>query len=171
MQFTEMKTDSYVGCKKLAPFFGIWIDSQVWHGLKTILQTSVYAQCNYNRTRIACVADHAYKQFYGDEFLRLLILRFVFCFITLRYHRGFKVRIKDKRGAPDHWGSPAQTVQPKNLGHWAVFYLIRGMVQSGIGKGVRSGRERGTFLSVGVFLYGPRLILIVVKWYTLIYTN
>ncbi|XP_072045111.1 protein SCAI-like isoform X2 [Amphiura filiformis] len=41
----------------------------------------------FNRSK---TIDHAYKQFYGDEFLRLLILRFVFCFITLRYHRGFK---------------------------------------------------------------------------------
>ncbi|XP_071801789.1 protein SCAI-like [Asterias amurensis] len=34
--------------------------------------------------------DHAFMQFYGDEFLRLLILRHVFCFAALRYHRGFK---------------------------------------------------------------------------------
>ncbi|XP_070581867.1 protein SCAI-like [Ptychodera flava] len=34
--------------------------------------------------------DHTYMQFYGDEFLRLLMLRFVFCHATLRYHRGFK---------------------------------------------------------------------------------
>ncbi|XP_013404360.1 protein SCAI [Lingula anatina] len=34
--------------------------------------------------------DHAFMQFYGDDFLRLLMLRFIFCWITLRLHRGFK---------------------------------------------------------------------------------
>ncbi|KAI8750598.1 protein SCAI [Biomphalaria glabrata] len=34
--------------------------------------------------------DHAYVQFLGDDFLRLLLLRFVFCYIVLILHRGFK---------------------------------------------------------------------------------
>ncbi|XP_023244559.1 protein SCAI-like [Centruroides sculpturatus] len=34
--------------------------------------------------------DPAYLQFYGDDFLRLLILRFIFCHIVLRLHRLFK---------------------------------------------------------------------------------
>lgn len=35
--------------------------------------------------------DHAYVQFLGDDFLRLLLLRYVFCYIVLILHRGFKV--------------------------------------------------------------------------------
>ncbi|CAH1787122.1 unnamed protein product [Owenia fusiformis] len=34
--------------------------------------------------------DHSYMQFYGDDFLRLILLRFIFCSITLTLHRGFK---------------------------------------------------------------------------------
>ncbi|CAC5362133.1 unnamed protein product [Mytilus coruscus] len=34
--------------------------------------------------------DHAYIQFLGDDFLRLIMLRFVFCYIVLILHRGFK---------------------------------------------------------------------------------
>ena len=30
-------------------------------------------------------------QFFGDDFLRLILLRFVFCYIVLILHRGFKV--------------------------------------------------------------------------------
>ncbi|XP_051521451.1 protein SCAI-like isoform X1 [Myxocyprinus asiaticus] len=36
------------------------------------------------------VVDQAYLQFYGDEFLRLLMIRFVFCCITLRLHKLFR---------------------------------------------------------------------------------
>ena len=36
-------------------------------------------------------ADHSYMQFFGDDFLRLILLRFVFCYIVLILHRGFKV--------------------------------------------------------------------------------
>ena len=35
--------------------------------------------------------DTVYEQFLGDEFLRLMIIRFVFCYETLRLHKGFKV--------------------------------------------------------------------------------
>ncbi|XP_033732560.1 protein SCAI-like isoform X3 [Pecten maximus] len=34
--------------------------------------------------------DHSYLQFIGDDFLRLLMFRFVFCYIVLILHRGFK---------------------------------------------------------------------------------
>lgn len=34
--------------------------------------------------------DNMYIQFFGDDFLRLLMLRFVFCYIVLILHRGFK---------------------------------------------------------------------------------
>ncbi|XP_052448753.1 protein SCAI isoform X2 [Carassius gibelio] len=34
--------------------------------------------------------DQAYLQFYGDEFLRLLMIRFVFCCTTLRLHKLFR---------------------------------------------------------------------------------
>ncbi|GIY08981.1 protein SCAI [Caerostris extrusa] len=33
--------------------------------------------------------DPAFLQFYGDDFLRLLILRFIFCRVVLRLHRLF----------------------------------------------------------------------------------
>ncbi|XP_037079944.1 protein SCAI-like [Pollicipes pollicipes] len=34
--------------------------------------------------------DPAYIQFFGDDFLRLLLLRYVFCAVVLRNHRAFK---------------------------------------------------------------------------------
>lgn len=36
------------------------------------------------------VVDQAFLQFYGDEFLRLLMIRFVFCSTTLRLHKLFR---------------------------------------------------------------------------------
>ncbi|KAK7095582.1 protein SCAI-like [Littorina saxatilis] len=36
------------------------------------------------------VSDHSYMQFFGDDFLRLILLRFVFCYIVLILHRSFK---------------------------------------------------------------------------------
>ncbi|KAG1959006.1 protein SCAI [Pimephales promelas] len=36
------------------------------------------------------VIDQAFLQFYGDEFLRLLMIRFVFCCTTLRLHKLFR---------------------------------------------------------------------------------
>lgn len=35
--------------------------------------------------------DHSYMQFFGDDFLRLLLLRFVFCYMVLILHKSFKV--------------------------------------------------------------------------------
>ncbi|XP_077398919.1 protein SCAI isoform X3 [Vanacampus margaritifer] len=37
-----------------------------------------------------CVQDQAFLQFFGDEFLRLLLIRFVFCSATLRLHKVFR---------------------------------------------------------------------------------
>lgn len=37
--------------------------------------------------------DHSYIQFYGDDFLRLLMLRFVFYSVVVLLHKGFKVSI------------------------------------------------------------------------------
>ena len=37
------------------------------------------------------ILDHDYMQFYGDEFLRMIILRYCFCVTTLTLHRAFKV--------------------------------------------------------------------------------
>ena len=34
-------------------------------------------------------------QFFGDDFLRVLLLRYIFCFVVLRLHRGFKVSPKN----------------------------------------------------------------------------
>ncbi|GLG98836.1 Uncharacterized protein GBIM_05412 [Gryllus bimaculatus] len=36
--------------------------------------------------------DSAYLQFFGDDFLRLLLLRYVFCDVVLHLHRSFKGR-------------------------------------------------------------------------------
>ncbi|XP_033108155.1 protein SCAI-like [Anneissia japonica] len=49
--------------------------------------------------------DHVYMQFYGDEFLRLFILRYVFCYATLRYHRGFKDESFYPQSHPDLRGN------------------------------------------------------------------
>lgn len=35
--------------------------------------------------------DPVFLQFYGDEFLRVIILRFIFCSVVLRMHRLFRV--------------------------------------------------------------------------------
>lgn len=40
---------------------------------------------------ISVPADQAFLQFFGDEFLRLLIIRFVFCSAALRLHKLFRV--------------------------------------------------------------------------------
>jgi len=34
--------------------------------------------------------DHSFMQFFGDDFLRVILLRFIFCYVVLRLHRGFK---------------------------------------------------------------------------------
>lgn len=45
-------------------------------------------------------ADSSYVQFFGDDFLRTLILRFVFCDVVLRLHRGFRGRHMRPRCEP-----------------------------------------------------------------------
>lgn len=37
--------------------------------------------------------DVSYIQFFGDDFLRLLLLRYVFCHVVLRHHRAFNVSL------------------------------------------------------------------------------
>lgn len=44
--------------------------------------------------------DSSYVQFFGDDFLRTLILRFVFCDVVLRLHRGFRGRHMRPRCEP-----------------------------------------------------------------------
>ncbi|XP_055382653.1 protein SCAI isoform X3 [Condylostylus longicornis] len=44
--------------------------------------------------------DSAYVQFFGDDFLRTLILRYVFCDVVLRLHRGFRGRHMRPRCEP-----------------------------------------------------------------------
>lgn len=42
--------------------------------------------------KIPICLDASYLQFFGDDFLRLLLLRYVFCDVVLHLHRGFKGR-------------------------------------------------------------------------------
>lgn len=44
--------------------------------------------------------DSSYVQFFGDDFLRTLILRFVFCDVVLRIHRSFRGRHQRPRCEP-----------------------------------------------------------------------
>lgn len=44
--------------------------------------------------------DSSYVQFFGDDFLRTLILRFVFCDVVLRLHRSFRGRHQRPRCEP-----------------------------------------------------------------------
>jgi hypothetical protein len=46
------------------------------------------------------VADISYISFLGDDFLRLLLLRYVFCETVLRMHRGFRARTHLTRSSP-----------------------------------------------------------------------
>lgn len=39
------------------------------------------------------ISDMSYIQFFGDDFLRLLLLRYVFCHVVLRHHRAFNVSL------------------------------------------------------------------------------
>lgn len=41
---------------------------------------------------VLVLTDQAFLQFFGDEFLRLLLIRFVFCSASLRLHKLFRVR-------------------------------------------------------------------------------
>uniref|UniRef100_A0A9J8AGC7 Suppressor of cancer cell invasion n=1 Tax=Cyprinus carpio carpio TaxID=630221 RepID=A0A9J8AGC7_CYPCA len=62
--------------------YGLWEKAQellrkVFHDISQMITSSR-------------VVDQAYLQFYGDEFLRLLMIRFVFCCTTLRLHKHFR---------------------------------------------------------------------------------
>ncbi|XP_066997063.1 protein SCAI isoform X2 [Anabrus simplex] len=47
-----------------------------------------------------CRIDSSYLQFFGDDFLRLLLLRYVFCDVVLHLHRSFKSRQYQPRCQP-----------------------------------------------------------------------
>uniref|UniRef100_A0A8D0C5B8 Suppressor of cancer cell invasion n=1 Tax=Scleropages formosus TaxID=113540 RepID=A0A8D0C5B8_SCLFO len=56
--------------------------------------------------------DQAFLQFYGDEFLRLLLIRFVFCSATLRMHKLFR----ESRSFPESYPQlPKQDTVESNL--------------------------------------------------------
>ncbi|XP_018588438.1 protein SCAI isoform X3 [Scleropages formosus] len=57
--------------------------------------------------------DQAFLQFYGDEFLRLLLIRFVFCSATLRMHKLFR---QESRSFPESYPQlPKQDTVESNL--------------------------------------------------------
>jgi hypothetical protein len=41
---------------------------------------------------LLCLSEHSFMQFFGDDFLRVLLLRFIFSYVVLKLHRAFKVR-------------------------------------------------------------------------------
>lgn len=45
-------------------------------------------------------ADSAYLQFFGDDFLRTIILRYIFCDVVLRTHMSFRGRHQRPRCEP-----------------------------------------------------------------------
>lgn len=49
---------------------------------------------------IGFFVDSSYVQFFGDDFLRTLILRFVFCDVVMRLHRSFRGRHQRPRCEP-----------------------------------------------------------------------
>lgn len=61
--------------------------------------------------------DSSYVQFFGDDFLRTLILRFVFCDVTLRLHRSFRGRHMRPRCEPPLPG-------PELLEHPSLAHII-----------------------------------------------
>ncbi|ELU10092.1 hypothetical protein CAPTEDRAFT_93181 [Capitella teleta] len=64
------------------------------------IPVAVWDKCHAQVDRFTCEAsklftrsrslDHSFVQFFGDDFLRVLLLRFIFCYIVLKLHRGFK---------------------------------------------------------------------------------
>ncbi|XP_037035469.1 protein SCAI isoform X3 [Bradysia coprophila] len=63
---------------------------------------------------IGCI-DSSYVQFFGDDFLRTLILRFVFCDVVLRIHRAFRGRHQRPRCEPPLPG--AELLEHSSLTH------------------------------------------------------
>lgn len=45
-------------------------------------------------------ADSAYLQFFGDDFLRTILLRYIFCDVVLRTHMSFRGRHQRPRCEP-----------------------------------------------------------------------
>lgn len=61
-------------------------------------------------------SDPAYVSFMGDDFLRLLIFRYVFCEVVLRHHRYFRTRARIPRASPP---------MPEDLiDHPALFHIV-----------------------------------------------
>lgn len=60
-------------------------------------------------------SDSSYVQFFGDDFLRTLILRFVFCDVVLRIHRAFRGRHQRPRCEPPLPG--AELLEHSSLTH------------------------------------------------------
>jgi hypothetical protein len=61
--------------------------------------------------------DSSYVQFFGDDFLRTLILRFVFCDVALRLHRSFRGRHMRPRCEPPLPG-------PELLEHPSLAHIV-----------------------------------------------
>uniref|UniRef100_A0A3B3QP88 Suppressor of cancer cell invasion n=1 Tax=Paramormyrops kingsleyae TaxID=1676925 RepID=A0A3B3QP88_9TELE len=70
---------------------GLWEKAQEFLHL-------VYREVGQMITRSRSI-DQAFLQFYGDEFLRLLLIRFVFCSAVLRLHKLFR----DSRSYPESY--------------------------------------------------------------------
>ncbi|XP_031433281.1 protein SCAI isoform X2 [Clupea harengus] len=69
----------------------------LWEKAQEFLR-KVYRDIGQLITRSRAI-DQAFLQFYGDEFLRLLMIRFVFCSATLRLHKLFR----ESRSFPDSY--------------------------------------------------------------------
>lgn len=54
----------------------------------------------YSSSLFIYFVDSAYLQFFGDDFLRTLILRFIFCDVVLRTHGSFRGRHQRPRCEP-----------------------------------------------------------------------
>lgn len=61
--------------------------------------------------------DSAYLQFFGDDFLRTLLLRYIFCDVVLRTHSAFRGRHQRPRCEP-----PLPTVEL--LEHPALSHIV-----------------------------------------------
>ena len=66
----------------------------LWEKLSTLLERwmgeALRAMARCSRATGAGALDSAYQSLLADEFLRLLLLRFLFCSLALRLHRAFR---------------------------------------------------------------------------------
>ncbi|XP_065352751.1 protein SCAI isoform X2 [Cloeon dipterum] len=69
----------------------------LWERCQTFIDRFV---TEASRLFTRCRIDPAYLQFFGDDFLRLLLLRYVFCDVVLNLHRSFKGRHFRPRSQP-----------------------------------------------------------------------